>query len=553
MLAAALLHTAASAQAPSPRVVDVAVEDPNGHPLHGLQPSDFRLTDSNATQNLLRIEEHSSQSATNFAPTLAPLPPGTFTNYTPLAPGATLNILLLDALNTSAKNQHFIRTQLQQYVEHANPNTRIAIFGLANRLILLQGFTSDPATLRDVIERKLIARSPTAPETSSHFTQPSAIEIAANLRQFESETGAMETLLRPQYTLDAFNTLAHYLAAFPGRKNLLWFSGAFPLNLLPNPHPTVSAPTEAEATDQAELHETLDLFARAQVAIDPIDARGLIIPPPPAAADHAAAAALASATGGRAFHPTTTLADAVATAIDVGANYYTLTYIPTKGDDAYHPLHIELAGPNAVPHPHLLYRPGYDTTPSAPTANDGRTSAYKQAAMSRGAPMPEDLIFKVRAQPDSTATETSVAPNNQLSAFVPSNGPFRRYDLDFLTLAAQLTLTPQAGHTTANVEFVAYVYDTDGRVLNATGTNLSLQAATTDIAKLARNVVRGHLEISIPDRVETFLRVGVRDVSTNRFGVVEVPASTLSYLPPAPHPAATAPPSSARPATPPQD
>jgi VWFA-related protein len=542
MLAAALLHAAASAQAPLQ--IDVVVLDQSGHPIHGLKSADFRLTDSNTPQTLIHVEEHSPQLPTHPAPTLAPLPPGTFTNYTPLAPGTTLNILLLDALNTSAKNHHFIRNQLQQYVEHANPNTRIAIFALANHLILLQGFTSNPATLRDVVQRKLIARSAPAPET----TQPSAIEIAANLRQFESETGAMETLLRPQYTLDAFNTLAHYLAAFPGRKNLLWFSGSVPLNLLPNLRPSDTA-----ATDQAELRETLDLLSRAQVAIYPIDARGLMTQPTSNPADHSSAYTLASATGGRALYPTTTLADAVTNAIAAGSSYYTLTYTPTThpADSTYHPLHIEIARPDAGQHPHLLYRPGYAiTTPSAPTAEDGRTSAYKQAAMTRGAPPPEDLIFKLRALPDSTATETTAPPNNQLSAFVPSNGPFRRYDLDFLTLAAQLTLTPQAGHTSAHVEFMAYIYDTEGRLLNATGTELSLQAATTDYAKLARSLIRCHLEISVPDRAETFLRIAVRDVSTNKFGVVEIPASSIDYLPPTPP---SSPPSPARPSTPPRD
>jgi VWFA-related protein len=568
MLAAAILHAAASAQAPSQRVVDVVVEDTNGHPVHGLKPADFRLTDSEAPQTLIDVEEHSPPLSTHPAPTLTPLPPGIFTNYTPTAPDAPLNILLLDALNTTAKKQHFIRNQLQQYVEHANPNTRIAIFGLANRLILLQGFTSDPATLRDVIQRKLIARSPTAPGTSDRSTQPSAIEIAANLRQFESETGAMETLLRPQYTLDAFNTLAHYLAAFPGRKNLLWFSGSFPLNLLPTPSDTSS-------TDQQELHETADLLSRAQVAIYPIDARGLMSQPLSDTAEHATADALASSTGGRTFYNVSTLADAVTSAIDAGYNYYTLTYTPTtpKDDSPYHPIQVEIAAPDAAQHPQLLYRRGYYTTtpsqpptnpsanpsanPSEPTSADGRTAAYKQAAMSRGAPLSEDIIFKVRALPASATTETTVAPNNQLSALVPSNGPFLRYDLDFLTLAAQLTLTPQAGHPTANVEFLAYVYDTDGRLLNATGTDLSLEGTTTDVAKLAHSVVRCHLEISVPDRVETFLRIGIRDLSTNKFGVVEVPASTISYLPPAagsavPKPT-PAPSSPARPATPPRD
>jgi VWFA-related protein len=539
MLVAAILHAAASAQVSSQIAVDVVVEDQSGHPVHGLKAADFRLSDSNVPQTLVHVVEHSSQSPLSPAPTLAPLPPGTFTNYTPLAPGSTLNILLLDALNMPVKDSKFIRAQLQQYVEHANPNTHIAIVGLANRPILLQGFTSDPATLRDVVERKLIARSPSAFEAPAKTTQPSAIEIAANLRQFESETGAMETLLRPQYTLDAFNTLAHYLAAFPGRKNLLWFSGSFPLSLLPDPRPS-----DTTATDQNELHETLDLLSRAQVAIYPIDARGLMTEPRSAAsssADHATADALASATGGRAFYPTGTLAAAVTSAIDAGANDYTLTYTSTTSQTAgtYHPLHIEIANTEAA-QPQLSYSRGYyPTGPSATTTQDGRADAYKQAAMSRGAPTPEDLLFKVRVLPASTTTETAAAPNNQLSAMVPSNGPFRRYDVDFLALAAQLALIPQPdGHRAANVEFLAIVYDTEGRLLNVTGTDLSLEAMTTDDAKLAHSLVRCHLEISVPDRVETFLRVGIRDLSTNKFGVVEVPASSLSYLPPAPGSAA---------------
>jgi VWFA-related protein len=586
MLAAAILHAAAHGQAPSsppapgvPSVVDVVVQDPNGHPLHGLKPEDFRLTDSNVPQTLRNVEEHSSQSPTNPLPTLAPLPPGTFTNYTPPASAGALNILLLDALNTPAKDQHFIRHQLQQYVQQANPHTRIAIFGLANRLILLQGFTSDPATLRDVVERKLIARSPSALETGSETNrdpQPSAIEIAANLRQFESEMGAMETQFRTQYTLDAFNTLAHYLAAFPGRKNLLWFSGSFPLHLLPNS--SLAHPSDTTGTDQEELRETLHLLSRAQVVLYPIAARGLITEPKSDAADHATADALASATGGRAFYSTNTLADAVTLAIDAGASYYSLTYTPTnpKADGTYHPIHVEIAGPDTAQRPQLFYRRGYYSTntaqhpPTDPSANpstteDGRTDAYRQAAMSRGAPTPQDLAFEIRVLPASTTTDTAVAPNNQLSSSVPSNGPFRRYDLDFLALPAQLAFTQQPdGHLSAKLEFLAYVFDTEGRLLDATGTKASLTPRSTDYAKLAHSVIQCHLEVSVPDRVETFLRIGVRDLSTKKFGVVEIPTATVSNLPPTAETAETAPakpettppaatPTQGRPSTPPRD
>ena len=228
----------------SPRSValSVVVQDGQGHPVRGLKPENLRVTESCVQQTIARLEEHSSQSPTAAPPSFPSLPPGTFTNYTPIAPGETLNILLIDALNTPLKDESFIRSQLRQYVREANPNTRIAVIGLANHLILLQGFTSDPSALRDVVERKLIARVPASSEALPTMKGgPSAISVAANLRAFEEQLGDLETGFRVQYTLDAFNTLAHYLAGFPGRKNLIWFSGSFPFNVVPDPllpHPS---------------------------------------------------------------------------------------------------------------------------------------------------------------------------------------------------------------------------------------------------------------------------------------------------------------------------
>ena len=70
------------------------------------------------------------------------MPPGTFTNYIPVPTDGTLNILLLDTLNTPMKDQTFVRYQLQQYVKNADPHTRIAIFGLGTRLYLCLLYTS---------------------------------------------------------------------------------------------------------------------------------------------------------------------------------------------------------------------------------------------------------------------------------------------------------------------------------------------------------------------------------------------------------------------------
>jgi hypothetical protein len=294
------------------------------------------------------------------------------------------------------------------------------------------------------------------------------------------------------------------------------------------------------------------------------------------AAEHGTMDELASDTGGRAFYNTNNLAAAVASAIDAGTNYYTLTYSPTnpKEDGSFRQIRVEATGPEAAQHLQLSYRRGYYThdasqhresnepaNPSQTAADDGRAAAYKQAAMSRGAPTPEDLIFKVRILPASTTTETAVAPNNTLLLSVSPQGPFRRYDVDYVALPGELTFTQQPdGHRSAKVEFLAYVYDTDGRLLDATGSDVSIEATTANYAKLMHSIIKCDLEVSVPDRAQTFIRIGVRDVTTNKFGVIEVPTSAVSALPPAtygfaptptkPEPAAPANPSGR--STPPQ-
>ena len=47
------------------------------------------------------------------------MPPGVFTDFTPVAPDSTLNILLIDSLNTPMKDQSFVRQQLLDYIKRA--------------------------------------------------------------------------------------------------------------------------------------------------------------------------------------------------------------------------------------------------------------------------------------------------------------------------------------------------------------------------------------------------------------------------------------------------
>jgi VWFA-related protein len=591
-------------------VIDVVVEDKSGNPVHGLTQKDFELVEGKVPQNVRHFEEHSTLNPPAPGPAFPRMPPGTYTDYTPVAPTGTLNILLLDALNTPMKDQSFVRSQLQDYLKHADPGTRIAIFGLSSSLVMLQGFTSDPETLKRVVNHKLIPQSSQLlddPVSGGDVTQlsdtvdtsmPGMAELAANMQQFEAQMSAAQMTLRAQYTLDAFNALAHYLSAFPGRKNLIWFSGSFPLNILPDPN--LNDPFNIPSLNEEEFRETTNLLTKSQVAVYPVDARGLMTAPAFSAsnsgakyaknptafsadaskfassqdAEHGTMNQLAEETGGQAFYNTNGLAEAVEKAVRQGSNYYTLTYTPTnrKHDGGFRDVHISLtpAALNASKSGplQLSYRRGYyDQDPNrvarepADTHNGSTASersakslsaetAYARNAMARGAPTPEDLLFEVRVLPASTTTETTVANGNVQTPLAPAKGPFRRFGVDYAALPADLTFAQQPDRSrTGEIAFLIDVYDRDGNLLNTAARDFKLAIKPEFYAAFIKTPFQCHLEISVPDRVETYIRVGVEDVPSSRFGVVEIPSADIAHLPPPVYPAPSTPPKSTAPPT----
>lgn len=607
-----LLAQNASPQQPAPTttlstgtqlvVVDVTVQDKSGNPIHDLKATDFLLDESRKPQPIKTFEEHRS-GAPQTQTTLPKLPPGTFTDFTNVPADGTLNILLLDALNTPMKDQAYVRYQLQQYVKKAPANARIAIFGLTSRLILLQGFTTDPDTLKAAVEHRLIPRaSVLLDDPSGSNTDTASVADAlsnagasamavAGVQQFEAEAASFQTQMRTQYTLDAFNALGRYLQTFPGRKNLIWFSGSFPLTIFPDPSLDDPFAVQSDMSDQ--LRVTSALLARARVAVYPIDARGLQTNPvmdasrsgagstrnPAAfanatgkwleqtAQEHMSMEQVAEDTGGRAFYNTNGLAEAVTKAIESGQNYYTLTYSPANrnwnGD--YRRIDIKLQGAAAARGWKLTYRHGYyaedpfnrkiisPVVTEQPVSQPAPgTRAFARAAMDRGAPTPSELLFKARVLPASSQPEDTVAPHN-----VPNpdlKGPYRRYQVDYVALGNAFRLSRQTdGKYHGAAEFLVFVYDSDGKLLNIDANSLEMALPPDVYANLLKTGFRFTLQVSAPAKKETFLRIGIHDIPSGRMGVIEVPSTTIEHLAPVPAeqllPPRTPPPSSTAPPT----
>ena len=561
-------------------VVDVVASDSQQNPVHQLTAADFTVLEDGKPQTVKIFEEH---AAAPLAP-LPPLPkldPGMFTNYSLAPANGALNILLLDKLNTPMDAQTVVRDQVLKYLKDAPPGTRMAIFSLTTQLRLLQGFTTNPEVLRALVEGKkgnqgasplmnnaMEGDQPGADDPMYDMAvdtlgnDPSAAMILANLVQFEAEQQSLQLQIRARYTLDALNLLARYLSNLPGRKNLIWFSGSFPINILPDAD--LQNPFAVVASAADEFRETVNLLSRSEVSVYPIDARGLMVAPmlsvtqsgstmnrqpngfakanakffQQTSDEHGTMQQMAEATGGKAFVNTNGLKEAVQKAINAGSNYYTIAYTPTNRNwnSDYRKIQVKLVRPGVT----LAYRRGYFADdPDAPAHRNQAQNAKPdpnqysalRAAMLHGGPEPTELIFAASVRPASTDTEAALVPGNQAEKKV--SGPYRRYAVTFIMSPKELnwTVAPNGAHH-CTLEFMTFVYDGDGTRVNAQFNAIGAAVPDAKFASVQSGNFKYLQQISVPAKGEYYLRIGMRDEATDHVGAVELPVAAVAKLPP---------------------
>jgi VWFA-related protein len=593
-------------------VVDVVVTDKDHHPVHDLKQSDFTILEGGKPQTVNSFEEHKALTAADAAkfPPLPPMPPGVFTNYVPTPVNKAVNILLLDALNTPMSDQSYVRQQLLAYLKSARPGTNTAVFGLSTKLVMLQGFTSNPEILKTVVTKSMSGASvllddqvggggmpDNASDANDAMGDPLPADVVASMQTFMDIQQSFQLMLRARYTLDAMNVLARYLSSIPGRKNLIWFSGSFPLDIMPDTVDGASDPFAAVADAEDEYRETTNLLARAQVAVYPIDARGLMTSPTMSAAtsgakyarnpkamandeqkffnsstsEHDTMNRMADDTGGHAYYNTNGLTGAVEQAIDNGSNYYTIAYSPTnnvwKGD--FRKIQVQLARQGLT----LEYRHGYYADDPNSKTSAVETDPLKTAvdaagfnhdpglivkAIAHGVPGGTQILYKVRILPIEGEPSDTIAQGNILGDPKEAKPPYRNYSVDYAVVSTDLQygITPD-GVRHANFEFVTIVYQRDGVIVNRTSRALQVSITPEQFQRLRQSGLQFHQVISVPVKGDYSIRTAIHDLRDNRIGTTEInvsqvknlPALTISPAPAAPaKPADTpAPPASAPP------
>ena len=98
-------------------LVDVVVTDKNGHAVPGLTKGDFQVLEDGKPQTISFFEPNfgSTPGSANAAPAPA-LPPNTFTNVPTVIPNDSVNVLLMDALNTAEGDQSYVHKEMVRYL-----------------------------------------------------------------------------------------------------------------------------------------------------------------------------------------------------------------------------------------------------------------------------------------------------------------------------------------------------------------------------------------------------------------------------------------------------
>jgi VWFA-related protein len=555
-------------------LVDVVVTDRNDQPITGMHQQDFQLFEDGQPQTLASFEEHAGLPDVPALALEAKLPPNVFSNRPLVKTGDTANVLLLDALNTQMQDQSYVHAQMIRYIKGIRPGTRLAIFTLGARLRFVQGFTSDASVLMAALNGKKSEGNPqlspllaTSAETDASQRLVAQMEEmqAANgsaqlqeaidgLKEFQAETTSFQTDIRVQTTLEAMQQLARYLAGIPGRKNVIWFSGSFPLSILSN---FSLGGTDPMRQYQEGVAETANLLAAAQVAIYPIGAEGLAIDPhydlsspqglkiagatpeqqvtqsqvndlqagrTDRNASHASMDELATDTGGETFYNTNGLSDAMAHVIRDGTHYYTLTYTPInrKMDGRLRHIDIKLTEGTY----RLAYRRGYyaDQTATSEASPPKPTGDPLRPLMDHGTPDSTQILYQMRVVPAALQP----GPSSERAGDNASlKGPVTRYAVNFTVSADHLALEPAPdGVRHGSLEMTLVGYDRDGKPLNWMVRMIQFALPPDRYAAVQATGLSFGMEIDVPAS-NVYLRSGVYDLGSSKAGTLEIPMAAL--------------------------
>ena len=534
-------------------LVPTLVSDKSGAHIGGLKKEDFTVLENGSERTIATFEEVKSDTTR-----LSRASKGNEFSNSLSGRGATrrITLIVLDFINTPFSDQAYGRHELLKYLtQSVDRREPTGLFTLTRTGIhVVHDFTTDPRILIAALHKvkgdasqmvdtpedmeamtgnaspegsagDQIGTSSGTPGSVTNAVQQEASQLQNMLEDAELNFQSFQQRLAITYTLEGMQQVAQALAGFPGRKSLIWAGGGFPFSVSDNTMQLAPAGRDTLA-DVLPLYErTWRLLNDAQIALYPVDVKGLQTNQPTASIrmpqassrrpggyqrmaswrqmdTQATLQAFAGATGGRAYFNSNDLVKGFRDAVSDSSEYYILGYYLDHSNTK--PGWRKLAVKVKRDHVEVRTRSGFFVT---------RTTI--DPAYSRDS----DIASALQSPMDYTALQF-VARWDGIEA---SKEAGKKRVLYLVTLAPDPSLIDAGDSNHMELEFVAEAQTPDGRqVGQPVGQKVDLHPTAEHLAVFREKGVgyRGSLDLA-PG--EYTVRIVVRDDLSGRVGSVAAP------------------------------
>jgi VWFA-related protein len=241
-------------------------------PVTGLTKNDFKIFENKTAQTIAFVKP------TTPNPELRrPGGGGFFTNELEgYGEAPRLTVIAVDTINTPLADQSWVSWQVLKFLADSSalqePTSLLAI--TPDGLRLIHDFTTDTASLIAAFEHAAGKKAPKVSQASASndatpsFSQDKSPAVLGVLSWVENESVQDPSRLveRLTRTLEALSIVAQSLSGIPGRKTLVWFTGAFPFSGLDDPGTFLKPNLAYHGKEKRNRQSGTDVFAQDSVA-----------------------------------------------------------------------------------------------------------------------------------------------------------------------------------------------------------------------------------------------------------------------------------------------
>ena len=517
-------------------LVPTLVTDKSGGHITGLKKEDFTVLENGAEQKIATFEEIVSNSQRLSVPGK----PNEFSNsLADSSPGGRVTLIVLDFINTPYLDQTNARKELLKYLtESVDQREPTALYTLTRSGIhVIHDVTTDPRVLVAALHRvkgdllqmvdkegeveainEVASRDRNAVLDAA--VQSEEGKIRGMLQDVELNFQSFEQRVAITYTLQGMQQVAQALAGFPGRKSLIWAGGGFPFSVSDNTMRLAPAGRDSLVDVLPMYEHTWQLLNNAQIALYPLDVKGLQVAIVPSATvltpgsnyernmssqlldTQATLQTFASMTGGRAYFNSNDLARGFRDAVRDSAQYYMLGYYLDRSNikSGWRKLAVKVKRD----HVQVRARSGFFVTNSTVDPESSRNADMSSALQS-----PLDY--------------TSLPVVARWDKIEPARDPAKKHVNYQLHLAVDPTMVNQSENNRVAVEFFALAKTVEGKIVDSpSGQRFDSHLTAEKLAVLrdAGVVYRGALDLAPGEYTVRFV---VRDDLSGRIGSVAAP------------------------------